>query len=652
MKLSVIIVNYNVQYFLENCLNSVYNSSKGIDFEVLVVDNNSVDGSLEMLKEKFPQTTVIANKDNKGFSKANNQGIKKAKGEYVLLLNPDTVVEENTFKLCCDYMDSNPKSGGLGVKMLDGKGNFLPESKRGLPTPSVAFYKIFGLSSLFPKSEKFGQYHLGHLSKDENHKIEILSGAFMMMRMSVLDKIGLLDESFFMYGEDIDLSYRITQAGYTNHYFSETQIIHYKGESTKKSSINYVFVFYRAMAIFAKKHFSNKNAQLFSTLINFAIYIRAGLAVLTRTIKHFLLPLVDSIVLGSGVYLFKEYYEDNVKFISGGAYPEEVETYGIPIIILIYLLSLLFNGTFSIPTSFKKVLNGVFSGSALLLMVYSLLSENYRFSRAIILFTVIFASIVIPLFRYVLHLLRIRKFNSNRAQRIAMVGKADELNRISSFLKKTLIKPEKIINVNAENDGVSNEGFSARLYQLKDIIDIYDINEVIFCAKDLSSTQIIEQMSAIEKENVDFKIAPPESLYIIGSNSIESSGEYYILASDTILKPVNQKNKRSLDLLLSIFFLLLSPLFFWFVAEKRSYYSNLFSVLLSNISFVGFYSSSEMVDKNLKIKKGILNPTDLHDSFTLDLDNIEQLNFEYGRDYSVVKDLEIVFKNIGQLGRK
>ena len=651
MKLSVIIVNYNVQYFLENCLNSVYNSSEGIEFEVIVVDNNSVDGSLEMLKEKFPQTTVISNKDNKGFSKANNQAIKIAKGEYVVLLNPDTVVEENTFKLCCDFMDENPKSGGLGVKMLDGKGNFLPESKRGLPTPGVAFYKIFGLSALFPKSEKFGQYHLGHLSKEKNHEIEILSGAFMMMRKSVLDEIGLLDESFFMYGEDIDLSYRITQAGCTNHYFSETQIIHYKGESTKKSSINYVFVFYRAMAIFAKKHFSNKNAQLFSTLINFAIYIRAGLAVLTRTIKHFLLPILDGVILSSGIYLFKEYYEDNVKFIAGGAYPEEVETYGIPIILFIYLFSLLFNGAYSIPTSFKKIATGVVSGSVLLLMTYSLLSENYRFSRAIILFTVLFATAAIPPFRYFLHLLKVRKFASNRAQRIAIVGKADEVNRISSFIKKTLIKPEKIINVNAENEGESESNFSARLYQLKNIIEIYDINEVIFCAKDLSSAEIIEQMGDIQKEDVDFKIAPPESLYIIGSNSIESSGEYYIMASDTILKPVNQKNKRTLDFFLSLFFILLSPLFFWFVSNKGNYFGNLFKVLFGALTFVGFYTSDEISDKNLKVKKGILNPTDLHDSFALDQENIEQLNFEYGRDYSVGKDLEIVFKNIGQLGR-
>ena len=652
MKLSVIIVNYNVQYFLENCLNSVYNSSTIIDFEVFVVDNNSVDGSLQMLAEKFPQTKVIANKDNRGFSVANNQAIKEAKGEYVLLLNPDTVVEENTFKVCCDFFDSHEKAGGLGVKMLDGKGTFLPESKRGLPTPAVAFYKIFGVTNLFPKSEKFGQYHLGHLSKEENHQIEILSGAFMMMRKSVLDEIGLLDESFFMYGEDIDLSYRITQAGYSNHYLADTQIIHYKGESTKKSSINYVFVFYRAMAIFAKKHFSNKNAQLFSTLISFAIYVRAGLAVLTRTIKHFLLPVIDAIVLGSGVFLFKEYYEENVKFISGGAYPDEVETYGIPIIICIYLLSQFFNGAFSIPTSFKKVLTGVFSGSALLLMVYSLLSEEYRFSRAIILFTVVFSIVAISLFRCVLHLLKIRRFIIARAQRIAIVGKQEELNRINSFIKKTLIEPEKIINVNAENQGNSdNSGFSARLYQLKDIIDIYDINEVIFCAKDLSSSQIIEQMSSIDKEDVDYKIAPPESLYIIGSNSIESSGEYYIMASDAIMKPVNQKNKRSLDLFLALFFLLFSPILFLFVGKKGTYFSNLFNILSGKISFVGFYSSSEMKDKTLKVKKGILNPTDLHDSFTLNEDNIEQLNFEYGRDYSIGKDLEIVFKNLKYLGR-
>ena len=245
MKLSIIIVNYNVEYFLEQCVNSVLKALSEIKGEIIVVDNCSIDGSVEMVKNKFPEVNLIENKENTGFAKANNQAIEIASGEYILLLNPDTVVEEDTFTKCLEFLDHNVDVGGLGVKMIDGKGEFLPESKRGLPTPWVAFYKIFGLSSIFRKSRKFGRYHLSYLDKNKNHQIEILSGAYMLMRKSALDKVGFLDEKFFMYGEDIDLSYRLIKAGYLNYYYSDTSIIHYKGESTKKSSVNYVFVFYK-----------------------------------------------------------------------------------------------------------------------------------------------------------------------------------------------------------------------------------------------------------------------------------------------------------------------------------------------------------------------------------------------------------------------
>ena len=226
-----------------------------------MVDNNSVDGSVELIKQKFPQVNLIVNAVNTGFAVANNQAIKLATGKYILLLNPDTVVQEDTFEKTLAFMEGDATIGGLGIKMLDGKGVFLPESKRGLPTPAVAFYKIFGLSKLFPNSKKFGQYHLTYLDKNKNHQVAVLSGAFMLMQKETFDKVGLLDETFFMYGEDIDLSYRVTQAGYKNYYFANSSIIHYKGESTKKSSINYVIVFYKAMAIFAKKHFSQSNAR-------------------------------------------------------------------------------------------------------------------------------------------------------------------------------------------------------------------------------------------------------------------------------------------------------------------------------------------------------------------------------------------------------
>ena len=305
MKLSVVIVNYNVKYFLEQCLYAVRKAKHNLAIEVFVVDNHSVDGSIEMLKDKFPEVFLIENKDNVGFSVANNQAMKLAKGEYVLLLNPDTVVQEDTFVKVCDFMDTHADAGGLGVKMIDGKGQFLPESKRGLPTPFVAFCKIVGLSALFPQSKKFGQYHLGFLDKNKTHVVDVLAGAFMLMRKTVLDEVGLLDETFFMYGEDIDLSYRIQLGGYQNYYFPETQIIHYKGESTKKSSVNYVFVFYNAMIIFAEKHFSKSNAKLFSFLINIAIYLRAGLAIAARVIRKMVLPFLDAISWYAGIYFIK-----------------------------------------------------------------------------------------------------------------------------------------------------------------------------------------------------------------------------------------------------------------------------------------------------------------------------------------------------------
>ena len=199
MDLSIIIVNYNVRYFLEQCLHSVQRASRDLQVEVYVVDNNSVDGSCAMVQEKFPDVNLIRNDQNLGFSVANNQAIKKSTGRYVLLLNPDTVIEEDTLIKCVGYMDEHADSGGLGVKMIDGKGDFLPESKRSLPTPRVAFFKMFGLSRLFPRSRVFSRYHLGYLDKDQTHQIEILCGAFMMLRKSALDEVGLLDEDFFMY---------------------------------------------------------------------------------------------------------------------------------------------------------------------------------------------------------------------------------------------------------------------------------------------------------------------------------------------------------------------------------------------------------------------------------------------------------------------
>lgn len=282
MKLSVIIVNYNVKYFLEQCLDSVLRATKEIESEIYVVDNCSSDGSLEYLIPKFPSVQFIANTVNVGFSRANNQAIEIAKGEYMLVLNPDTVVGEDTLGNVIRFMDENSKVGAVGVKMIDGFGNFLPESKRGFPSPWNSFSKMTGLARLLPHSKLFGGYHLRYLDENEVNEIEVLAGAFMMLRKKALDVSGLLDENFFMYGEDIDLSYRISQTEYTNYYLPEP-IVHYKGESTKKD-IKYVKNFYEAMLIFFNKHYPDSSG-IFKILIRMAIVLTGLLSAAQKTLK-------------------------------------------------------------------------------------------------------------------------------------------------------------------------------------------------------------------------------------------------------------------------------------------------------------------------------------------------------------------------------
>ena len=277
MKLSVVIVNYNVKEELTFCLSSVQQALQDIEGEVFVVDNHSADGSCDVIKTLFPWVTLIENAENLGFARANNIAIKKSCGEYVLLLNPDTVVEQDTFSKMLAFMDEHDNCGGLGVKMLDAQGTFLPESKRGIPTPWVAFCKLFGLYKLFPKSEKCNRYYLSNISQDSVAEVEILAGACMLLRKSVLDEVGLLDETYFLYGEDVDISYRILQAGYKNYYFPETSIIHLKGASTKKLEVKSVREFYRSMEIFCERHFTEYN-RLFLLFVKLGINVRMAFA--------------------------------------------------------------------------------------------------------------------------------------------------------------------------------------------------------------------------------------------------------------------------------------------------------------------------------------------------------------------------------------
>ncbi len=654
MKLSVIIVSYNVRHFLEQCLYSVRAASVGIDTEIFVVDNASVDGSVKMVKEKFPEVKCIANQENAGFAKANNQAIRQSTGEYVLLLNPDTIVETDTFNKIIAFMEIHADAGGLGVKMVDGTGKFLPESKRGLPTPGVAFCKVFGLSRLFPKSKTFNKYHLGYLDKETTHQVEILAGAFMLIRKSVLNEIGLLDEDFFMYGEDIDLSYRIIKAGYHNYYFPDARIIHYKGESTKKGSLNYVFVFYNAMIIFARKHYTAKNARLFSMLINMAIYFRAFLSIVSSALKNTLLPLADAFLLFTGLVTIARVWEQQVVYPLGGHYPIELYLFIIPSFIAAWMISIYYSGGYDKPLSIWKSYRGLVIGTVIILVVYALLPEHFRFSRSLILTGTAWGLIVLSLSRILLHALRIGNYriSADKNKRYAVVGQNPEVTRVADLLQKALSYPAFIGMINSGEQQSDKNGFLGKISQIRDIINIYKIDELIFCAKDMPAENIIDQMSALQHTEVEYKIAPPESMSIIGSNSIDTAGDLYVIDINSIGKFQNMRSKRVFDVILSLGLLASYPVTVFITGHPVSYLKNILYVIIGLKSITGYHPMDQHEHKLPVIRKGIIYPTDTLDNQNPDHQVIDRLNMLYARDYRIGNEFRLLYKGFRHLGRK
>ena len=648
MKLSIVIVNYNVKYFLEQCLHTASKAASKLSSEIIVVDNDSVDGSCRMVEEKFPEVVLIANKENVGFSKANNQAMRISKGEYILLLNPDTVVEEDCFLKIVAFMDKTPDAGGLGVKMIDGKGRFLPESKRGLPTPEVAFWKMSGISSLFPRSKRFGRYHLGYLDNDQIHEVDVLAGAFMLLRRKALAKVGLLDEDYFMYGEDIDLSYRITKGGYKNYYFPETTIIHYKGESTKKGSINYVRVFYNAMIIFAGKHFSKGNARQFTILIKLAIYLRALLSLIGRLFNTIKLALADAFFIFIGFASLLPIWE-TYKF-KRGYYPPEYLQIAVPIYILIWVGCIWINGGYRKYIQFNRIFKGLLWGTISILVFYSLIDETMRYSRALLLLGSAWAFIALPAYRYLLHQFKVPglELEIDKQKRIAVLAGIAESKRISELISHSGLKIE-LVGFVSPNNSVHEQFYLGNIQKLPEIIRINKIEELIFSSEDIPSQEIIRLMLDLNNLNIDYKIAPPESFSIIGSNSISTSGEMYVVHINSIAKENNKQNKRAFDLATAICLLVLSPLLIWKANTKWGFLRSIPEVLSGKKSWVGYCSGTQ---NNLPpIKKGILSPASLFPE-TISQKKKDELNIVYAKDYRLMNDLEIVLKAWKKIGQQ
>ena len=658
MQLSIIIVNYNVQYFLEQALLSVWKASAGLEVETFVVDNNSVDNSVAMVREKFPEVKLIANQQNTGFAVANNQAIRESTGKYVLLLNPDTVVREDTFKNCLDFMETHPDAGGLGVKMIDGSGKFLPESKRGFPTPFVAFCKTFGLSSFFPKSKIFNRYHLGYLDKDETHEVDVLAGAFMLLRRSVLDKAGLLDEAFFMYGEDIDLSYRIIQAGYKNYYFAGTTIIHYKGESTKKGSLNYVRTLYNAMIIFARKHFTGRQAQLFIAMIYGAIYLRAGMTLVTNFFKKSALPLMDAILMMGGL-LFLKYFWARYYYHDPGYYDPKFVWVNMPFYTALWMGAVFFTGGYDEPFNLRRLVRGLLIGTLILSAVYGFLPLEYRPSRAILLLGAVWAIAGTAALRTAIHFFKTGNFGvgTSRPDNLVIAGSVAESERVRNLLGQAGVPKNFIGTVSPLSNSdfqMNNDGFGgnilASLDRLDEVVQIFKIDEIIFCSQDVSSEDIMQWMTRIGP-GVDYKIVPKESISIIGSSSKDTSGELYTIEIRfNIASRMARRNKRVFDLLLSVSCLLFIVPLLFLVNKKGGCLRNIVRVVSGKKSWVGYASGDRLATNLPGIRPGVLTPLDALGKRQLDEMTIQRLNFLYAKDYNIWRDLEVVWKGKKNLG--
>ena len=645
MQLSIIIVNYNVKYFLEQCLFSVQKAIAGIDAEIFVVDNASNDASVEYLQPIFPRIKFIASKTNDGFAKANNKALDKCKGDYVVFLNPDTIVPEDGFKNCINFFKQHEDCGALGVQMIDGSGSFLPESKRSFPSLSAAFYKLTGLSLIFPSSKRFNKYALGNLAKDENFEVDVLAGAFMMLSKDVVEKTKGFDETFFMYGEDIDLSYRVQQAGYKNYYFGKQTIIHFKGESTKRGSLNYVKMFYNAMSIFVKKHYSGSKATFFSSVINVAIWFRAIVSLFQHILNKSGLLLFDALVVFFSMYFTNEFW---VNVLRGGkTFDGPLTQYSIPIFTGVFILGALLSGIYDNLYKPLKALVASASAVIVLLAFYSLLPENYRFSRGVVIGGGIMSGLMVTLIRWVFIKLRWIKDDIDKFKQTVVVGTQADYVQVLQLMQKADIDERLLgrVSITATEDNVVGS-----IDNLNTLIKTVGINEIIFCEGNLSFTEIIDQIIKLHKQKISFRFHSKKSHCIVGSDSKTSTGETLTAEGHFALSnPYQQRMKRMLDVWISLIIIATFPLQFLFINKAGNAIRNAWLNIIGKRTWVG-YSSFQ---NNLPlIPSGILTPSGYpnNGNFDVSLAVLKKTDILYAREYDWMQDFKIIIGHYKELG--
>jgi GT2 family glycosyltransferase len=614
---------------------------ENIEGEIFVVDNGSTDGSKNFFRDKFAGIHFIWNTENDGFAKANNKALKQASGSYILFLNPDTIVPEDCFEKCISFIKSKGDLVASGIKMIDGSGKFLKESKRAFPSPMTSLFKLSGLSRLFPRSKVFSKYHLGFLDENTSHEVDVLAGAFMMIPKKILDTTGTFDESFFMYGEDIDLSYRIQKAGYKNYYFAGISIIHFKGESTKKGSLNYVKIFYKAMSVFVKKHYGGTKAGVFNLLIQAAIFLRAVLAVTARFLKWVGLPVIDAGMILISFWIIKFFWSSFVK--PGVNYSPNLLIIAFTAFTLLFLAASYFAGLYDNGYKQSRLNRSTATAILVLLSVYSLLPESLRFSRGILFFGSLMAFFLMTMVRWLL--LRWNMIEnvgeSDEINQTVIAGTETDFNEVNTLLQKAGMQ-ERVLGRIDPGD-VAEPKTIGTFNNLTILLPLYPVKEIIFCEGNLSFKKIIE-IIPVMPPHLRIKIYSAHTNTLIGSSRKDETGNY--LAKDSafrLCQPVSLRNKAMADVIIAFLFLITFPLHFILKARPLVFFKNVISVFLLKKTWIGY----ALPEKDLPpLKPGVLTSTGLPVFLnTLPDRSLHAADILYARSFTILNDVKIIWLN-------
>ena len=684
MKISVIIVSYNVKEFLQQSILSLKNSLNGINHEIIVVDNNSVDGTTEIIKYKFPEIILIENEDNRGFAAACNQGLKVSSGKYLLLLNPDTMIQEDTISTMINFFEEVPNAGAAGCKILNADGSLQLACRRSFPSPKVALPKILGLSRLFPKIKLFGKYNLTYEDPDDLIEVDAISGSFLMFRRTVFEKILGLDETFFMYGEDLDYCYRIKEAGWEIYYVPDTKIIHYKGESAKLASFDNFITFYRAMDIFVKKHFSKSYSFIFDIALRMGILVRGIISLIGRFLNKHVILFVDGLAVTSAIML--------AHFLQ----PYPISDISLVFSMLIFYLLLWLGTGYAIGLYQRRDLSYSRAAIASVLafitsLIFNLVFKSFIYSPHLLIWSFLLVMLFLPGWRIFLLYLQRRRIISPKSplsrallsRRTIIAGTGSEGERIAKKLQSHIEHGFEILGFVDKKYALKQTlgfPFLGVVNDLGEIIRIHKATEIIFTTDEFSNDDILNILDRLKKVRVNIKIVPQNLDYIIGKSSVEKIEDIPLIEVEyNLYRLSNRFLKRVFDFGLSLLALLSMSLLMVPYALLTGYkfqkqrflgkegiifpgvifakrngnhvrpiivrFPLLFSILTGKMSFVG----SELLTANPHIRRlrckpgltGLFQLQETHQPNETDKQNYEHY---YMQNHTLFLDVEIILK--------